>query len=153
MDDKGLYHKYNVEHADGTPTDPNAEYLVLRTDAGEYVTACRAAAAVFARRVAWRNPRLATDIETRLAKHASAFKQPDHGPSTLLAEWTLPADRECPECEQEMRAIAHNTGDGWWLAWECESGCLEPDDLAIDWPFVEDWANVADLEGAGFEIV
>lgn len=28
----GLYQKYKIEKTDGTPTDPNAQYFVLRLD-------------------------------------------------------------------------------------------------------------------------
>lgn len=44
----GLHHRYNVTHADGSPTDPNAVYFVLRLDKGgrdpEHTAACRAGA-------------------------------------------------------------------------------------------------------------
>jgi hypothetical protein len=46
---KGLYKKYNIAHADGSPVDPNAQYFVLRIDgSGENVNACRKALAAFA---------------------------------------------------------------------------------------------------------
>ena len=59
---KGLYHKYNVTKADGSPVDPDAYYLVLRLDAGEYRDACRAGARSFAKAVEAHNPQLAADI-------------------------------------------------------------------------------------------
>jgi hypothetical protein len=48
----GLHRRYNVTKADGTPTDPNALYFVLRIDnkgddAG-HIRACRAALRAYA---------------------------------------------------------------------------------------------------------
>jgi hypothetical protein len=48
----GLHHRYNVTHADGSPTDPMATYFVLRLDGmgrdGLHIAACRAAARAYA---------------------------------------------------------------------------------------------------------
>lgn len=44
---KGFHGRYKVEHADGSPIDPNAVYFVLRIDKGGsdpvHVRACRKA--------------------------------------------------------------------------------------------------------------
>jgi len=66
MNEKGLYQKYKVEHADGSPIDPRAQYLVLRLDAGEYLSACRAGAAAFAEAVEPQNPKLAQGVRDLL---------------------------------------------------------------------------------------
>lgn len=149
---KGLYNKYVVHKADGSPVDPSARYLVLRLDAGEYVTACRAAAAVFARRVSFRNPQLAADLETVLAGYKSPFRRPDSGSATIAPGWSLSEKPICPVCGRKTRAVALHTGDVWLLFWDCECADLDETDLAIDWPFVEDWANSVDMEAAGFQV-
>lgn len=146
---RGLYQKYIVQKADGSPVDPNAKYIVLRVDAGEYVQACRAAVAVFARRVWCRNPDLAYDLEQLLFQYGSPFKKPDPGPATIRSDWSLP-DKTCPTCGVKLQATACDIDGAWALMWECENDCV--DDLVIDWPFIEDWANAVDLEAAGFEI-
>jgi hypothetical protein len=66
---KGLIKKYRIQKADGTPTDPKAEYFVLRldyhrgteTDAA-HVEACRAAIAEYARAIRPVLPKLAEDL-------------------------------------------------------------------------------------------
>ena len=64
---KGLYRKYVVTKANGKPIDPNAEFLVLRLDGGQYVTACRDAARRFAASVERQNSVLSRDIIAWLA--------------------------------------------------------------------------------------
>ena len=59
---KGLYNKYIVQKADGSPVDPDAFYLVLRLDKGEYLEACRAGAISFAHLVTDLNSELSADI-------------------------------------------------------------------------------------------
>jgi len=66
MSEKGFYQKYKVEYADGSPIDPRAQYLVLRLDAGEYLSACRAGAAAFAEAVEPQNPKLAQGVRDLL---------------------------------------------------------------------------------------
>jgi hypothetical protein len=63
----GLYGKYNIEKADGTPVDPAADYFVLRLDSDP---AARAAALAYADHVADDNPQLANDLRLRVAAHA-----------------------------------------------------------------------------------
>lgn len=65
MDDRGLYGKYRIEKADGTPLDPRAIYFTLRLDTDPhamaairaYVESCRA-----------EQPELAADLERVLAQ-------------------------------------------------------------------------------------
>lgn len=62
-DENGLYRKYvvDVRKADGEPTDPDAEYLVLRLDTD---AAARKAALVYADAVEDEMPKFADDIRT-----------------------------------------------------------------------------------------
>lgn len=150
---KGLYTKYVIQKSDGSPVDPEAQYFILRIDKGDYVMACRAALAVFARRVRLRNPTLADDIETKLlSKYDTPFPVDNRRPATLKSGWSLPRERRCPECGVKMRPTAVDCGDGFYLCWACENTCDEAEALSIDWPFVEDWASPLDLESIGFEL-
>ena len=63
---KGFYSKYIVLKADGSPVDPEAQYVVLRIDDGTYVDACRAGVQAFADRVRRENPQLADGLEDAL---------------------------------------------------------------------------------------
>lgn len=61
----------------------------------------------------------------------------------------------CPVCEQEFVPYAYNTGDGWWLYWDCRNEDhigMEPKD--IDWPWTEDtWVDTSMLTHIGCVIV
>ena len=57
---KGLYGKYIVQKADGSPTDPGAEYFVLRLDTDRIA---RAAARFYAVQIRHENPTLAQDLQ------------------------------------------------------------------------------------------
>ena len=59
MSKRGLYPKYRVEKRDGTPTDLEAEYFVLRVDADRHA---RVALAAYAESVRAENPRLSCDL-------------------------------------------------------------------------------------------
>lgn len=52
--------RYEVTNADGTPTDPDAIYFVLRLDSGcrdpEHLQACRSAARAYIRETTWSGP-------------------------------------------------------------------------------------------------
>jgi hypothetical protein len=150
---KGLYTKYIIQKADGSPVDPDARYFILRLDDGEYVHACRAAAAVFARHVRHHNPDLADDLARLLKDYPSPFcADLMRAPLSLKPGWALP-EKNCPECGVKMRPIALWTGDGWWLGWDCENTCSEAEGLPIEWPFGDGWATPLDLESAGFEVI
>jgi hypothetical protein len=58
-DPKGFYRKYIVTHSDGSPTDPNAVYFVLRLDTEQIA---RTAAREYARLIQDSNPALASGI-------------------------------------------------------------------------------------------
>ena len=63
---KGLYNKYIVTKTSGKPVPPEAEFIVLRIDAGQYLHACRAGVAAFAEAVREHNPVLANDLQEKL---------------------------------------------------------------------------------------
>lgn len=61
----GLYGKYIIEKADGSPMNPEAEYLVLRLDNDE---TCRRAALAWSGFIQDRQPELAADIRAWVAR-------------------------------------------------------------------------------------
>ena len=67
---KGLYNKYIVTKISGKPVPPEAEFIVLRVDAGQYLRACRAGVQAFADAVRAENSLLADDLEKRLKELA-----------------------------------------------------------------------------------
>jgi len=69
---KGLFRKYTIQKTDGSPTNPNAQYFVLRHDPfGDHchVEASRAALSVYADKIEPYYPELATDIRNQLKGH------------------------------------------------------------------------------------
>lgn len=66
-DKKGLYKKYVIKKADGSPVDINADYFVLRLDADQ---AAREAAKNYASRVLDKNPELAEELKARCDKYS-----------------------------------------------------------------------------------
>ena len=62
----GLHRKYIVTKTDGSPTDPDADYFVLRIDTDAHA---RHAARTYARSVQACNPQLADDIHRRCDEH------------------------------------------------------------------------------------
>lgn len=62
----GFHRKYAVSKADGSPVDPNAEYLVLRLDDGckqsPHFRASRKAAHTYANEIEEAMPEVAEDI-------------------------------------------------------------------------------------------
>ena len=76
-DKKGLYLKYHIEKADGSPIDPNAEYFVLRIDKDP---AARFAIRAYARFINNENPKFADDLRNWALKYSqkeidNKFKQ------------------------------------------------------------------------------
>lgn len=68
----------------------------------------------------------------------------------------------CPICKYPMKKIAHDTGDGWTLEWNCITFTpakshqyrFDGDLMFIEWPFPnKKYATGRDLEAIGFEIV
>ena len=66
---KGLYGKYKIEKADGSPVDPEADYLVLRLDSDKHA---RIAALAYAESVMSENTLLASDLLWRVANYLKA---------------------------------------------------------------------------------
>lgn len=64
----GLFRKYLIHKADGSPVDPNADYFVLRLDTDP---AARAAALTYAREIFIKAPVLAQDLRERVWQHES----------------------------------------------------------------------------------
>ena len=78
----GLYRKYTIRKANGSPVDQNAEYIVLRVDGGEYVEECRHAVAAFAYSMSTKNLVLSRDIYLLLNRTGTdrfAFISPSSG--------------------------------------------------------------------------
>lgn len=65
--------------------------------------------------------------------------------------WHLPTPPICQKCGQVSYAIAHYTGDGWYLGWDCRCGYMQ--DEEIPWMFGEEWLTPNELEELGFTIV
>ncbi len=70
---KGLYNKYIIKKANGTPVSPEARYIVLRIDSGKYVEACRKGVMAFAEAVKPQNPDLAIDLEIELLGYVENY--------------------------------------------------------------------------------
>jgi hypothetical protein len=66
---RGLFQKYRVEKADGSPIDDDADYFVLRLDTD---SRARHAARTYARDIESVNPQLARDIRTQCDQYALA---------------------------------------------------------------------------------
>ncbi len=62
---KGLYGKYRIEKADGSPVDPKAIYFTLRLDTDPHA---RAAIRAYMESCREENPELARDLEKMLRK-------------------------------------------------------------------------------------
>jgi hypothetical protein len=77
---KGLYKKYNISKANGSATDPDAIYIVLRIDKGEYVEACRAGVVEFALAVDAMNHQLAQDLVDLVKRLVDSSPDDDANP-------------------------------------------------------------------------
>lgn len=64
---RGLYRKYIIAKADGSPMDPNADYFVLRLDTDQ---AARGAARNYANRIVGDNPLFAQELRDRVDEHS-----------------------------------------------------------------------------------
>ena len=60
---KGLYQKYIIQKADGTPIDPNADYFVLRLDTDKHA---RETLKFYGNAIYQDNPELTHDIFRKL---------------------------------------------------------------------------------------
>jgi len=68
---EGLIKKYIISHADGTVTDDDAKYFVLRYDAGgkdrRHIRACQVALLKYAEEIEDHLPILANDLRKQVA--------------------------------------------------------------------------------------
>ena len=67
----GLYRRYFIQKADGSPVSPEAEYFVLRLDKcgsdPTHIAACRKAVMTYADEIEHYIPQLAADLRARYA--------------------------------------------------------------------------------------
>lgn len=69
---RGLYRKYHIAKADGSPTDPNADYFVLRLDEeNPWGHACREAVLCLAHNLRDEFPQLTSDLLTRYGEKSA----------------------------------------------------------------------------------
>lgn len=66
MSRRGLYPKYIVEKVNGKPSDPNANYFVLRLDTDPHA---RHAIRAYANSIRSQNPELAEDLDNLIAEY------------------------------------------------------------------------------------
>jgi hypothetical protein len=90
---KGLFNKYKIEKADGSPIDPKAVYFVLRLDTDPHA---RAALFEYMKSVSRDNPELANQIRDK------------YGPSLL--------------CRTEIEYLSQDpmVSKWYWNDWLCE---------------------------------
>ncbi len=79
-------------------------------------------------------------------------------PLTPRPDWKMPDPPcdVCPDCGDKIEPQAVNTGDSWYLCWDCEKACNAEELIysIIYWPFeVDDYADGHDLEPLGFYVV
>ncbi len=74
----------------------------------------------------------------------------------VLLQIPQPQVTQCPKCSSTPIPIAHDTGDGWFLGWECLNGC-EPkeweDGMVGFWPREQETISASELQELGFKIV
>ena len=85
---RGLYQKYVVSKLDGTPSDPSADYLVLRID-NDY--AAMKAAIVYADEIAVENPQFSQELKSHALTQLAALEH-----KTLPAEEYKPVNPILP---------------------------------------------------------
>lgn len=80
---KGFHARYIVTHADGSPTDPNAVYLVLRLDNGgsdsKHIEAGRAGAAAYVAYLAKEAPNHLVQMRKELQALINSMAAPQVG--------------------------------------------------------------------------
>jgi ferredoxin-thioredoxin reductase catalytic subunit len=90
---RGLYLKYIIEKADGSPVAPEADYFVLRLDNDK---AARAAAANYAALIAKDAPELSKDLIERVTKYIKVRLNPDKEKIAELREALKQTGGQCP---------------------------------------------------------
>lgn len=111
---RGLYRKYIIQKADGSPVDPTAEYFVLRLDVNgkdpQHIRACRTAVLAYASKIADHLPQLAADLRTR---YGSPFRR------TEVLEWHTPD--QPPDADTTVLLSLEGGDDPVWLGfWDGE---------------------------------
>jgi hypothetical protein len=111
---RGLYRKYIIQKADGSPVDPTAEYFVLRLDVNgkdpQHIRACRTAVLAYASKIADHLPQLAADLRTR---YGSPFLR------TEVLEWHTPD--QPPDADTTVLLSLEGGDDPVWLGfWDGE---------------------------------
>lgn len=104
---RGRYRKYRVTKADGSPTDPNADYFVLRLDEDNpWGHACREAVIGLARNLRDEFPQLTSDLLTRYGKKsadAMVIKGPVRDAHFDGLEVSIARERiKAGECDKEV---------------------------------------------------
>ncbi len=70
---RGLYPKYQICKADGSPVDPSADYFVLRLDGQDpHALACRAAVLTYANHIEPHLPLVARDLREKVRSRDSS---------------------------------------------------------------------------------
>lgn len=122
----------------------------MRADLQELVAELERATAAFVA-AAQKNERMMDRVLAKLKEELSRERE---CPAEPRPGWEMPA-RKCSKCGADLAPVAVDTGDGCYLAWdECENCCGAAEDLEayIEWPFVQGWASVGDLQRLGFRI-
>jgi hypothetical protein len=98
---RGVYTKYNITKADGSPVDPGADYFVLRLDQNpggdaKHVEACRVAILAYAEAVKDHLPVLAAEIVDRFAPKPVPRVVPEGWVEEEVRKMRLAADLRVP---------------------------------------------------------
>lgn len=104
---RGFYRKYHITKADGSPTDPKADYFVLRLDEDNpWGHACREAVLGLARNLRNEFPQLASDLLTRYGEKsadAMVIKGPVRDAHFDGLEVSIARERiKAGECDKEV---------------------------------------------------
>lgn len=104
---RGFYRKYHITKADGSPTDPKADYFVLRLDEDNpWGHACREAVLGLARNLRNEFPQLTSDLLTRYGKKsadAMVIKGPVRDAHFDGLEVSIARERiKAGECDKEV---------------------------------------------------
>jgi hypothetical protein len=102
---EGLYGKYRVEKADGSPVDPNADYFILRLDADPVAWS---AAREYARMTP--NRKLSNDLLARVAKYdpCDGIREPDEPRSPQESDDL----KHCHSCGKSIEEVKGNLCKG-----------------------------------------
>jgi hypothetical protein len=135
----GLKRKYNIEHADGTGVDRDAEYFVLRLDFHEgcdttHVNACRAAIRCYAQNIKDHLPKLSEDLFRKYGNDAPVSEPVPvcQSCNILGRQCTLPSGHEGAHSVTETIAVWNDPPPSP-VKVPVVSGCRLPTKEEIDW--------------------